>query len=90
MLVISPYARRGFVDHTMYNTASILKFIEWRHGLKPLANRDAEANNLLAAFDFDQQGSEDSRGVSKVLLVAVIVGLAGIAGAGILLWRRAR
>ena len=89
MLVISPYARRGFVDHTMYNTTSILKFIEWRHGLKPLVDRDAEANNLLAAFDFDRQGSEDSRGVSKALLVAAIVGLAGIAAAGILLWRRA-
>jgi len=89
MLVISPYARKGFVDHTMYNTASILKFIEWRHGLAPLAERDAEANNLLAAFDFDRQGSKDSRGVNKVILVAAIVVLAGIAAAGILLWRRA-
>ena len=75
MLVISPYARKGFVDHTMYEATSILKFIEWRHGLKPLADRDAEANNLLAAFDFDQQGSKDSGGVRKVLLVAAIVGL---------------
>jgi phospholipase C len=89
MLVISPYARKGYVDHTMYNTTSILKFIEWRYGLKPLAERDAEANNLLAAFDFDQQGSKNSGGIRTVLLVAAIVGLAGIAAAGILLWRRA-
>ena len=90
MLVISPYARKGYVDHTTYNTTSILKFIEWRYGLKPLAKRDAEANNLLGAFDFDQQGSKDSGGVGKVvLLVAAVVGLAVIAAGGMLLWRRA-
>jgi len=51
-LVISPYARRGFIDHTLYDTTSILKFIEWRFGLLPLGERDAAAANLLAAFDF--------------------------------------
>jgi hypothetical protein len=50
-MVISPHARRGFVDHTLYDTTSILKVIEWRHGLKPLSDRDAKANNLLVAFD---------------------------------------
>jgi len=56
MLVISPWARRGFVDHTVYNTTSILRFIEWRWGLQPLTTRDAQAENLLAAFDFSQPG----------------------------------
>ena len=90
MLVISPYARKGYVDHTMYNTTSILKFIEWRYGLKPLAKRDAEANNLLGAFDFGQQGSKDSGGISKVVLAAAaVVGLVVIAAVGMLMWRRA-
>jgi phospholipase C len=90
MLVISPYARKGYVDHTMYNTTSILKFIEWRYGLKPLAERDAEANNLLGAFDFETQGAKNSGGISKVVLAAAaLVGLAGIAAGGILWWRRA-
>jgi acid phosphatase len=53
-LVISPYARRGYVDHTTYDTTSILKLIEWRWGLSPVAERDANATNLLAAFDFAQ------------------------------------
>jgi phospholipase C len=53
-LVVSPWARRGFVDHTEYNTTSVLKFIEWRWSLPPLTARDAAANNLLAAFDFAQ------------------------------------
>jgi hypothetical protein len=86
-MVISPHARRGFVDHTLYDTTSILRFIERRHGLKPLSDRDAKANNLLVAFDFDQHDSADVR---KVLLLAAIVGLAGIGVALILLWRRAR
>jgi len=51
-LVISPYARRGFVDHTAYDTTSILKLIETRFGLEPLGGRDAQANDMTAAFDF--------------------------------------
>jgi phospholipase C len=53
-IVISPYAKRGFVDHTSYETVSILKFIETRWNLAPLGSRDAAANNLLNAFDFSQ------------------------------------
>ncbi len=54
LVVISPWAKRGYVDHTPYDTTSILKFIEWRWGLPPLTDRDASANNLLDAFDFTQ------------------------------------
>lgn len=52
MIVISPYAKRGYVDHTVYDTTSILKFIETRWQLKTLSARDAAANNILQAFDF--------------------------------------
>jgi phospholipase C len=51
-LIISPYAKRGFIDSTFYDTTSILKFIEWRFGLASLTDRDKNANNLLNAFDF--------------------------------------
>lgn len=51
-IVISPYAKKGFVDHTQYETVSILKLIETRFDLKPLTSRDANANDLLNAFDF--------------------------------------
>jgi phospholipase C len=53
-IIISPYAKRGYVDHTVYDTTSILRFIEWRWNLPPLGTRDANANNLLNAFDFAQ------------------------------------
>jgi acid phosphatase len=51
-LVISPFAKRGFVDHTLYDTTAILKLIETRFGLAPLGTRDAASADMTAAFDF--------------------------------------
>ena len=50
-LVISPLARKGYVDHTRYDTTSILKLIETRFRLAPLGARDAAANNLAGALN---------------------------------------
>ncbi len=47
-IIISPYAKKGFVDHTDYDTTSILRLIEWRYHLEPLGDR--KSNNLLKAF----------------------------------------
>ena len=38
LLVVSPYARQGFVDHTYNDHVSILKFIEANWGLSPLTS----------------------------------------------------
>ena len=53
-IVISPWAKHGYVDHTQYETVSILAFIEKLYGLQPLGSRDAAANPLSNAFDFTQ------------------------------------
>ncbi len=50
-LVVSPFAKRGHVDHTQYDTTSVLKFIELRHGLAPLGSADGAANGLTGAFE---------------------------------------
>ena len=50
-LVVSPWARRGVVDHGLYDHTSILKLIESRWGLAPLTPRDAAANNLADVLD---------------------------------------
>lgn len=50
-IIVSPFARRGFIDHTQYDTTSILKLLETRFGLPPLGTRDASANDLTAALD---------------------------------------
>jgi phospholipase C len=52
-VAVSPYARRGYVDHSIYGFESILKMIRYRYGLPALTPRDLYANNIAAAFDFD-------------------------------------
>ena len=55
-IIISPFAKKGFVDHTQNETTSILKLIEERWNLKPLGTRDADPKlgDLSTAFDFTQ------------------------------------
>ncbi len=55
LLIISPYAKHGFISHTFYEFSSVLKFIEERFGLPPLTERDSQANDMLDSFDFDQR-----------------------------------
>jgi phospholipase C len=45
LLVISPYAKRGYVSHVQYEMSSVLRFIENRFGLGQLAASDARAND---------------------------------------------
>jgi phospholipase C len=55
-IVISPFAREGVIDSTEYETVSILKLIERRFYLAPLALRDADSaiNDLTHALHFDR------------------------------------
>lgn len=53
-VIVSPHAKRHHVDHTLYDTTSVLRFIENRWGLRPLGTRDSAANDLSAAFDFSR------------------------------------
>lgn len=54
-LLISPWARRGYIDHKVADTTSVLALIEARFGLEPLQSRDKNAYNLLDGFDFNQK-----------------------------------
>ena len=42
MLVVSPYARTGMVDHTYYDHGSVLKFIERNWRMQPLSSRSRD------------------------------------------------
>jgi phospholipase C len=53
-IVISPYARSGYVAYDMYSHVSLLRFAETIFDLEPLTERDADADNMLDCFDFDQ------------------------------------
>jgi phospholipase C len=53
-IVISPYAKKSYVDKAVYDTTSILATIEKRWKLEPLSDRDKNAHDLTGAFDFTQ------------------------------------
>jgi phospholipase C len=54
MIIISPYAKRGYTDSTVASFASILAFSEHVLGLTPLNSVDANAYNYMGAFNFNQ------------------------------------
>jgi len=54
LIIISPYAKAGYVSHALYEFSSILKFVEEDFNLPPLTERDANANDTLDSFDFTQ------------------------------------
>lgn len=49
-IIISKFAKPHYVDHTQYETDSILALIEKRFGLKPLGTHDAVANPFTNAL----------------------------------------
>ncbi|MEI7669183.1 MAG: alkaline phosphatase family protein [Pseudomonadota bacterium] len=49
-IIISPFAKRNFIDKTLYDTASILKLIETKFGLQPFNARDKNAGDLTNAL----------------------------------------
>jgi phospholipase C len=55
LLIVSPYAKKGYVSHTQYEFGSILKFAETTFGLDSLNTTDLRANNLSDAFDFSRK-----------------------------------
>jgi phospholipase C len=52
MLVVSPYARQGYVSHTQYEFGSILRFIEDNWRLGRLGTSDVRATSIADCFDF--------------------------------------
>ena len=73
MLAVSPYARKGYVDHTYYDHASILKFVERNWRLSPLSarSRDNLPNPVMAALRFlraaESTGDRRPDGIVRLL-----------------------
>jgi phospholipase C len=51
-ILVSPFARQGYVDSTTLDFTSILRFIEDNWSLRPLTRRDATAKSIAGGFDF--------------------------------------
>jgi len=71
-LIISPYAKRGYVSHVQYEYGSILRFIEEVYGVPggsigpaSLGYTDARAASLDDAFDFAQRPRAFSKIAAK-------------------------
>jgi len=55
-LVISPFARKNFVDHSITDQSSVVRFIEdnWLGGERITGSFDAIAGSITGMFDFDR------------------------------------
>lgn len=54
-ILISPYARPGYICHTYFDFTSPLRLIERKYGLHALTRRDRHAHNMLNCFNFHQK-----------------------------------
>jgi phospholipase C len=54
-VIVSPYAKPGFVTEQVYDHTSVLKLIERKWNLPPLTRRDAAAADPLEALDLDAE-----------------------------------
>ncbi len=53
LIMISPYARKNYVSHSVADETAILKFIETRFSLPALTARDAAQPSLAEYFNFN-------------------------------------
>ncbi len=51
-LVLSPYAKVGYISKTLHSHVSLMKFCESLFGLPPVNQRDAQADDMSDCFDF--------------------------------------
>jgi phospholipase C len=52
MIIVSPYAKPGYISHVQHEFGSILKFTEETYGLPSLGTTDARADDLSDCFNF--------------------------------------
>jgi phospholipase C len=55
LIIVSPYAKSGFVSHTQYDFGSVLKFVEQTFDTDSLGTSDASATSIVDGFDFTQK-----------------------------------
>lgn len=57
LLVVSPYAKHGYISHQAHEASGFLTYIEETFGLPSLGTRDATANDFSDCFDYSQKPS---------------------------------
>jgi phospholipase C len=54
LIVVSPYAKAGYISHVNHDFGSILNLVEKTFSLPSLGYADARADDLSDCFDFNQ------------------------------------
>jgi phospholipase C len=72
LLVVSPYAKHGYITHHMHEASGFISFIEHNFDLGTLAARDAGSDAYLECFDYAQRPAplkpiQTKVGVDKLL-----------------------
>ncbi|MBI3786369.1 MAG: hypothetical protein HY270_23525 [Deltaproteobacteria bacterium] len=70
-LIISPWAKRGFLSSTLYEHSSVPRLVELLHDLPPLTIRDTNANYFLDVFDRDRLQRNDPRPFPSLPVVTI-------------------
>lgn len=55
VIVVSPFAKRGYVSHTVHEFSGFLRYIEEVFNLPSLGTRDANTDDFSDCFDYTQQ-----------------------------------
>jgi phospholipase C len=53
-IVLSPYARKGYISKAQHSHVSLVKFCESTFNLPPLNSRDRASDDMSDCFDFNQ------------------------------------
>jgi phospholipase C len=81
LLVISPFAKRNFVDHTLTDQSSVIRFVEdnWLDGqrIQPGGSFDTIAGSLNHMFDFDNGDENEPRKVILDQNTGVVLTISG-------------
>jgi len=72
-LLISPYAKRNYVDHSLNDITSILRFIEYNWNLGTIGDPQSfdvlASGTVMGMFDFDDHHGDDRRADSRRLFL---------------------
>jgi len=76
MLVISPYARQNFVDHTVTSQTSIIRFIEdnWLQGTRIQGSFDAVTNSIASMMDLGAGSGKHGGHLAPALFLDPVTG----------------
>src|SRR4051812_20489100 len=78
-IVASPWSPAKVVSDGPYEHTSVLKMIEWRWGLAPLTQRDANARNLAEVLDFSTPRTDEPDVPTLASFASVACGLNSVA-----------